>query len=492
MFRKLLLGIILVSIIPGALALDNTWMGPTGGFGVYSARNLEAKDYAFSLYFANVDREWEYGSDEYISLDYTYYLFPVAFGITDFLEMSVSPNFLDIRRSPMMDDTDGFGDLYVNMKARIYETEEWGFGALLQGKVATADEDDGLGTGEEDYGLMLLLTREWETTRFHANLGYRSVGEPDGADFDDQFIWGLGMESDINANWQFLAELTGETSYSDIEPNDPMDLTAGFRYHCSFGGTFGGGLRYAFNMEDTSCPVGGFVQIGFSPSNRPEPTPTPVPTPPPVPEVTCSVEDMSIVQGEFTRVRVDVEDPLGGELTYDWTTSGCRIEPNGNEAVIYADDCEPGVYTVNVQVVNSGGYSNQCGVIVKVEAFVPKTEIVKLDLPVVPFKKGTRVDNVAKAILDDIAVKIQEYPGVTVELIGHTDSSGSEEINMKVGMKRAENVKKYLVERHQIEEARFAVKSMGETEPMVDNDSYENRVKNRRVEVVMMVEMPVK
>ncbi|MBN1295265.1 OmpA family protein [bacterium] len=492
MFRNCVLGILMLAVIPGALALDTTWMGPTGTFSVYSARNLESMEYAWSLYFANIDREWDamYGS-EYVSLDYTYYLFPIALGITDFLEVSVSPNYLDIRRSPYLDDSDGFGDVFVNLKARIYDSEDWAFGALLQGKIATADEEDGLGTGEEDYGLSLLLTRTFASSRLHVNLGYRMVGEPDDVDFDDQFLWGIGFESDISEKWQFIAEFTGETSYSDIEPNDPMDLTAGFRYHCSYGGTFGGGMRYSFNMEDYSCPVGGFVQVGFSPSNRIEPTPTPIPTPPPVPEVVCSAEDLTVIQGEFTRIRVDVTDPLGGDLTYDWTSSGCRLEPNGNEAIFYADECDPGTYTVNVQVQNAGGYTNQCGVVIKVEAFRPRTEIVKLDLPVVPFKQGTRVDNVAKAILDDIAVKIQEYPGVTVELVGHTDSSGSEEANMKIGLKRAENVKKYLVDRHSIEAARFDVKSMGETEPMVDNATMDGRIINRRVEVIMMVEMPV-
>jgi len=492
MFRKLLMIIALSSLISGATAMDNTWMGPTGTFSVYSARNLESMDYAWSLYFANIDREWQLMTDdEYISLDYTYYLFPVAFGLTDYLELSISPNYMDIRRDPYLEDVDGFGDLYVNLKTRLYHSDDWAFGALLQGKIATADEDDGLGTGEEDYGVSLLMTRDWDASRFHVNLGYRFVGEPDGADYDDQFLWGIGYEADVSEQWQFLAEFTGETSYTDYEPNDPMDLTAGFRYHSAYGGTFGGGLRYSFNMEDYSCPVGGFIQVGYSPGNKIEPTPTPIPTPPPVPDVVCSSEDMSIVQGEFTRIRVDVTDPLGGTLNYDWTASGCRLEPDGNEAVFYADECEPGTYTVNVQVENAGGYTNQCGVVITVEAFVPETEIVKLDLPVVPFKKGTRVDNVAKAILDDIAVKIQEYPGVTVELVGHTDSTGSEDVNMKVGMKRAENVKEYLVDRHNIEEARFDVRSMGESEPMMDNDTWENRMKNRRVEVIMMVEMPV-
>ena len=321
-------------------------------------------------------------------------------------------------------------------------------------------------------------------------LGYRIVGEPDGVEFDNQVLYGVGFESDIAEAWQFLAEFTGETSYNDLEPNDPMDLTAGFRYHTPCGMVLGGGLKYSLAMEDNNCPVGGFLQIGFSSSPRAARNPRLNPRHP-FPDLVCTAEDLTIGVGEFTRIRVDVTDPLGGELTYEWTTSGCRLEPNGNEAVFYSDECEPGSYAVNVVVTNAGGHSNQCGVMIKVEVAEPEMRLVKLDLPMVPFQSGTRVDNVAKAILDDIAVRIQEYPGVTVELVGHSDSVGSEDANMKIGMTRAENVKKYLVERHSIEPDRFEVSSKGETEPVGDNATAEGRKQNRRVEVIMTVEMPV-
>ncbi len=491
MGRKIILGLIALALLPTVLAQDNTWMGPTGGFGVYSADTLPAKNFAISFYFANIDREMKIpGDTKAISLDYSYFLLPIAYGLTDKLELSVSPNYMNIRRNRGYGDSDGLGDLFVNLKANVIKKEAFGLGALLQAKIGTADMDEGLGTEEFDYSLTLLATKYWDATRLHFNVGYRFVGEPDGVDFDNQVLYGIGLETDIADQWQFIAEFQGETSHWDYQPKDPMDLTAGFRYHNPNGFVFGGGLRYAFGMEDTNCPIGGFVQLGFSTSKR-APKEPPIPPPPPIPEVTCSAEDLVIAVGEFTRVRVDVIDPLGGELTYEWTTSGCRIEADENEAVFYADECEPGTYAVNVVVTNSGGYSNQCGVLIKVEQAEPEMEIVKLDLPLVPFKKGTRVDNVAKAILDDIAVKIQEYPGVTVELVGHTDSTGSEATNLKVGQTRAENVKKYLVDRHNIEPERFEVSSKGESEPIADNTTAAGRTQNRRVEVIMMVEMPV-
>ena len=207
MFKKILLSALLMVMIPGAMALDNTWNGPTGGFGVYSARNLKAMNYAVSLYFANIDREWDvYGHDDAVSVDYSYFLLPVAFGITDQLELSVAPSYLSMRMNEGMGKEDGFGDMFINLKGSFYNTDSMAVGALLQAKIATADEDKGLGTGEMDYGLALLMTNEWEASRLHINAGYRMVGEPEDVEFDDQFFYGLGFESDVAENWQFLAE----------------------------------------------------------------------------------------------------------------------------------------------------------------------------------------------------------------------------------------------------------------------------------------------
>ncbi len=483
--KKIMLVVAAVMICSTGFAVHNTWLGPSGLFQIYTAENLEGTMFAGSLYFSNYDREFSSG-DMYVSYDYSYLTLPLAYGITDRFEVSVAPAYLDIR-SEYPNDPDGFGDVYLNLKANIFHDRDMGgFGVVAYGKLPTADEDEGLGTGEADYGLTLVGSKYFGKMKLHLNLGYRFIGEPDYADFDDQFIYGLGMQYHFTDQFQLIAELTGETAY---HPNaeDPLDILAGFRYELSEVFTFGGGVRYAFDLEDENCPVGGVVQLGVKVGGKPTPTPIP-PTPIPMPEIRCILESAEITQGEFTRVRVEVTDPTGGELQFDWSSSGCRLETDGREAILYTDDCGPGEFTVSCKVTNEMDYSDSCSVTVMVKEKPPQKKIVKLDLPVVPFKKGTRVDNVAKAILDDIAQKIKENPDVTVTLVGHTDSTGSESANEKVGMTRAENVKKYLVDRHKIEPDRFEVRSAGETEPIADNDTMEGRMKNRRVEVIMMVE----
>ena len=74
-------------------------------------------------------------------------------------------------------------------------------------------------------------------------------------------------------------------------------------------------------------------------------------------------------------------------------------------------------------------------------------------------------------------------PAVSFVLEGHTDWTGSEAYNEKLGLARAENVKRYLEEQHQIAADRISVVSYGETMPSASNDTREGRAENRRVVV---------
>jgi OOP family OmpA-OmpF porin len=85
------------------------------------------------------------------------------------------------------------------------------------------------------------------------------------------------------------------------------------------------------------------------------------------------------------------------------------------------------------------------------------------------------------AILDKAVEILTAYPSAKVEIHGHTDSIGSEAYNMKLGMKRAESVKTYLVA-HGVNADNLMTKSFGETKPIATNDTKEGRKENRRIE----------
>ncbi|MCQ2974575.1 MAG: OmpA family protein, partial [Bacteroidales bacterium] len=121
----------------------------------------------------------------------------------------------------------------------------------------------------------------------------------------------------------------------------------------------------------------------------------------------------------------------------------------------------------------------------KVEEQVVKTDTAMV-VPNISFGRGfteSNLDKQAKEALDSIANLMKSNPNLKLELIGHTDSTGTEEVNIRVGKQRAENIKQMLVKRG-VKSSRIKCFTKGETEPLVPNNSEENMAKNRRVEMI--------
>ncbi len=99
----------------------------------------------------------------------------------------------------------------------------------------------------------------------------------------------------------------------------------------------------------------------------------------------------------------------------------------------------------------------------------------------------TEISKEAEAALDTLAgVLVAENKDVYMEIQGHTDNRGTEAFNLELGFARAETIKRYLHVRHGIPLHRMSVISYGESKPVVENKTREDRAKNRRVELIVM------
>jgi peptidoglycan-associated lipoprotein len=88
----------------------------------------------------------------------------------------------------------------------------------------------------------------------------------------------------------------------------------------------------------------------------------------------------------------------------------------------------------------------------------------------------------AKAQIDQLIGKLTQDPkNVYIEIEGHTDNVGPAALNEKLGLERAEAVKRYLYEKHQIPLHKMNVISYGLTKPVADNKTKDGRAQNRRV-----------
>jgi len=94
----------------------------------------------------------------------------------------------------------------------------------------------------------------------------------------------------------------------------------------------------------------------------------------------------------------------------------------------------------------------------------------------------TALPDEAKAKLDELIGQLKADPkGAFFEIEGHTDNVGDKTVNEKVGMERAEAVKRYLYEQHQIPLHKMNVISYGEEKPVAPNKTKDGRAQNRRV-----------
>jgi outer membrane protein OmpA-like peptidoglycan-associated protein len=77
---------------------------------------------------------------------------------------------------------------------------------------------------------------------------------------------------------------------------------------------------------------------------------------------------------------------------------------------------------------------------------------------------------------------LEKHPEVEqLEVQGHTSSEGGPEYNLRLSEERARAVAKWLID-HGVDAKRLVVKGYGLTQPLVPDDSEENRQKNRRVQ----------
>ena len=94
----------------------------------------------------------------------------------------------------------------------------------------------------------------------------------------------------------------------------------------------------------------------------------------------------------------------------------------------------------------------------------------------------------ARARLDEVVQQLKSNPnGAYIEVEGYTDNVGSKEYNQKLGLERAESVKRYLYQQHQIPLHRINVISYGSENPIAPNNTRAGRAKNRRVVIKVLV-----
>lgn len=121
----------------------------------------------------------------------------------------------------------------------------------------------------------------------------------------------------------------------------------------------------------------------------------------------------------------------------------------------------------NIQVVNRGNH---------LAVIMPETTLFAVDSAAV----GAQGQN----DLYTIARNLNQYPNSTIQIIGHTDSTGSQAYNMDLSQRRARSVAGILTAAG-VSSARVTTTGRGATQPVASNDTAAGRAQNRRVEILI-------
>jgi len=111
---------------------------------------------------------------------------------------------------------------------------------------------------------------------------------------------------------------------------------------------------------------------------------------------------------------------------------------------------------------------------------------LKLNIPNdVSFDTGSAaIKPQMRSVLDTFASSLKDDPNARLNIIGHTDSTGSDAVNNPLSVERAQSVRDYLSARG-VSPARIQTAGHGEREPVADNTTDAGRARNRRVEIYL-------
>ena len=179
------------------------------------------------------------------------------------------------------------------------------------------------------------------------------------------------------------------------------------------------------------------------------------------PTVSCAANPSSVIFGDSSTITATGISPQNRPLTYSYNSTSGSVSGSGITATLSTVGAAVGTVTVICNVVDDKGQtaSGTTSVAVTVPAEAPKP--VTSDLCTIQFgrdpKRPSRVDNEAKACLDEIALNLQRSTDATIAIVGN--AAAGERGGKKLATQRAVNTKAYLVSEKGIDASRIAVYS---------------------------------
>lgn len=162
------------------------------------------------------------------------------------------------------------------------------------------------------------------------------------------------------------------------------------------------------------------------------------------PTMSCSANPTSLQAGASSTITCDCKSPDNVSVSIgNWTSSAGSISGSGNTATLNTTGASPGPITVNATCTDSRGLNVSASTQVTVETPPPPppqaSQLSSCDFP--NTKKPWRVDNTCKAVLDDVAQRLQHDPDAKLVIVGNAEPT---EKRKDLAAERAVDAKAYL------------------------------------------------
>ena len=186
------------------------------------------------------------------------------------------------------------------------------------------------------------------------------------------------------------------------------------------------------------------------------------------PVADCSASPNTVKAGEASTVSVAASSPDNFPLSYSWSATAGHVSGTGTSATLDTNGAPEGsTITATATVTDSRGLSTSCTATVNIQPPPPPVvvnEVTEIgDCQFMDTRRPARVDNTCKAVLDDVALRIQHEPNGKFVVVGFTDEQESV-TETQVGAQRSVNMKYYLVNGEggsQIDATRIDVRTSG-------------------------------
>ena len=191
---------------------------------------------------------------------------------------------------------------------------------------------------------------------------------------------------------------------------------------------------------------------------------------------------------KFVRTEVDAVGTRVETLSQSLETT--QEETRQNQARITQVDAKAdqvGIWAKDAQTAATTANTAAAAAAAKAEAVEASTKRLVYEVVISEdqgnFKFGSAaLPEAVQQRIDQMIAELKANPrGNYVEIEGHTDSSGDTMVNQRIGEARAEAVKRYLYEAHQVPLHKMNVISWGEEKPVSPNNTRDGRAQNRRV-----------